>query len=99
MKKDKNFVINQFEPCIFNEANESYNNFYVGITDDVQRRLKEHNVTNEKYCSEKCEDHETARAVEKHYIEKGTKGGDGGGDETTIYAYVYKISPSTNENA
>ena len=40
---------------------------------------------------------EVVRSIEKHFLDKGAKGGRGGGDSSTCYIYAYKISPSTRE--
>ena len=41
--------------------------------------------------------HNDVRAIEKHFIDKGTKGGPGGGDHNTQYIYAYLITPNTRE--
>jgi len=38
-----------------------------------------------------------ARNLEQHFIAKGCRGGDGGGDYRTRFIYIYKISHLTRE--
>jgi len=37
------------------------------------------------------------RNVEKYFLNKGSRGGSGGGDNNTCYVYTYKIMPSTRQ--
>lgn len=79
-----------------------YSDFYVGITEDVKKRLFSEHQVNEKidwwiYCYADTE--EIAREVEKFYIEKGMDGGKGGGkgNGETKYIYCYEINEHTKE--
>ena len=74
--------------------------WYVGITNDVERRLGEHNVKdNDPHTSEEAYTENSAREVEKYYIEeKETQGGSGGGSNPT-FVYAYKTAPHTDEKA
>ena len=65
---------------------------HIGITNDLNRRLKiEHKITAEDYwwTSSEADDAETARAVERHFIEMGMQGGTGGGDNETEFVYCF----------
>ena len=82
--------------------NKNYaSKLYVGITNDVDRRLfGSHRVPRENhwwiYCP--ADDVQTARKVEKHYLEKGMQGGDGGGNNESNIVYCYEVSEDTKEN-
>lgn len=92
--------MNEIEAHIKNSSAKSYSEFYIGITNDVERRLfNEHNVdkNHEWWIYREAIDEINSRAVEKHFLGKGMKGGNGGGDETSVYVYCYKISDSTKE--
>ena len=100
MAKSAQEIIAEFEAHLQKSSAEYYSAFYVGITNDINRRLfDEHNVPLKDhwyiYRSAINEDH--SRAVEKHYLAKGMKGGDGGGDGTSTYVYCYRISSTTKE--
>ncbi len=79
-----------------------YSDFYVGITEDVKKRLFRDHQVNEKtdwwiYCHADTED--IARDVESYYLEKGMSGGNGGGKGKgeTKYIYCYEINEHTKE--
>ena len=82
-----------------------YSKWYCGITDDPDRRLKEHNIIKSRWgneppwLSEDLESEVDARDTEGHLVDElGFKGGGGGGGSNTTYVYVYKITPGvTNE--
>ena len=74
---------------------------YVGITNDVDRRLFGfHKVPRENYWWIYCpaDDVNTARQVEKYYLDKGMQGGDGGGNNESNIVYCYEVSEETKEN-
>ncbi len=76
-------------------------NLYVGITNDVNRRLFAfHRVPRENHWWIYClsDDVQTARKVEKYYLEKGMQGGDGGGNDESNIFYCYEVSEETKEN-
>lgn len=92
----------QIADDIYNHLNgrTDYTNFYIGITNDIERRLfGEHNVSREQnwWIYREAINDEHSRAVEQHFLELGMRGGGGGGDETSIFVYCYKITNSTNE--
>ncbi len=77
-----------------------YSEFYVGISNDAERRLfDEHKVNREKgiwiYCPTESDD--VARKVEKNFLDKGCAGGTGGGEDDTTYVYCYKMTSTTVE--
>lgn len=77
-----------------------YSEFYVGIAKDPNDRLiNGHGVTSSVpniYWTAPLQT-EIVRAIEKYFVNKGTRGGPGGGDTNTCYIYAYKISPGTRE--
>lgn len=75
----------------------NYKNWYVGITDDINRRSSEHNITNEKAGYVDAISKENAQTIETHLLSLGCRGGTGGGNSLSKYVYVYHISQSTNE--
>ncbi len=70
-----------------------YNIWTIGITDDPVRRKSEHDVPHQgkitMYWKDwKADTEAIARSVEKHFLDKGMKGGTGGGEHPT-YVYVF----------
>ncbi|OHB54783.1 MAG: hypothetical protein A2Y12_03975 [Planctomycetes bacterium GWF2_42_9] len=77
-----------------------YSEFYCGIASNPRDRLFNGHGVNEKTDWWKYKDFGTdtvARQVEKHFLAKGCKGDDGGGDSTTRFVYVYKVGNHTRE--
>lgn len=65
----------------------TYSLWTIGVTDDPVRRKAEHG--NPQYWAQWKADSETAaRNVEKHFLDKGMKGGGGGGG-TADYVYIF----------
>ncbi len=77
-----------------------YGDWYVGVASDSRVRLfTDHAVTEQGgvWIYRTCATSDDARAVEDHFLAKGTKGGPGGGDNTTKSVYAYMITRSTIE--
>lgn len=77
-----------------------YSDFYIGITNDIERRLfGEHRVSKKVgwwiYCQ--ADSKASAQAVEEFYLDKGMFGDTGGGNEDTVYVYCYEITNYTEE--
>ena len=67
-----------------------YSSWYCGITADPNERFQAHDVTAAsaaKYWDAGSE--EEARAIERHFLQKGCLGGAGGGINPR-YVYVYR---------
>jgi hypothetical protein len=68
-----------------------YSYWTIGITDDCARRRREHEAegANCKYWCDWLADTEAiARSVETYFLDRGMKGGRGGGEHPT-YVYIY----------
>lgn len=79
-------------------SRSQYGDYYIGITNDVERRLFTEHCVDKKngrwiYCT--ADSDSIAREVEQHYLDKGMDGGPGGGDNTTKYVYCYKKTSAT----
>lgn len=100
MVKDFKTIVNDIEAHLLKSDRSYYSDFYVGITNDVQRRLFiEHNVLKEKswWIYRTAIDCDTARKVEKYFLEKGMRGDTGGGNDESVIVYCYAVSPTTIE--
>lgn len=93
----KDAIISDIEKHLANSIKQYYSDFYVGITNDVNRRLFDgHKVDKDNdwwiYCKADSED--IARDVERYYKELGMKGDSGGGnpDNPPLFVYSYEIS-------
>ena len=74
--------------------------WYAGIAADPQSRLfSEHGVDKHKdaWIYRLCDSSSDARAIETYLIQRGMKGGPGGGDNTTRSIYAYRMTASTRE--
>ena len=100
MRKTSREIISDVESHLAFSKKQYYSDFYIGITNDVERRLfGEHNVAkNHSWRIYRTAiDKATAQTVEEHFLSKGMKGDTGGGTEDTIYVYCYEITNSTKE--
>ena len=93
----KDAIISDIEKHLANSLKPNYSDFYIGITDDIKRRLfEEHNVNRNNdwwiYC--KADDEGIARDTERYYLELGMKGDTGGGNQghPPLFVYSYEIS-------
>ena len=78
----------------------NYGKFYIGITNDIDRRLFcEHNVPRNGHwrIHREAINKEHAQAVEEHFLAKGMKGDTGGGTDDSVWVYCYKITNKTRE--
>lgn len=100
MKYTKNQIIAAIDALLQKGTKQYYSDFYIGITDDVNRRLfTEHNVdkANAWWIYRDAIDKSTAQAVEEYYLNKGMEGDTGGGTVDSTYVYCHQISGSTKE--
>lgn len=76
----------------------SRNDFYCGITDDIERRQKEHCIL--KFLTyTTCDSFETAKTLERKLHELGYDTGKqlGNGNENSIFVYIYKKIPGVTK--
>lgn len=100
MKKTKNQIVADIDAHLQKSRKGYYSDFYIGITNDIERRLfGEHNVDRNYGWWIYCEaiNKATAQEVEEYYLDKGMKGDTGGGNENTTYVYCYEITNTTVE--
>lgn len=74
--------------------------WYVGIATDARDRLfNDHNVNedNDYWIYRIASSDTISRRVEKHFLDLGYDGGDGGGDENTKSVYAYRKTSNTKE--
>jgi hypothetical protein len=76
---------------------ETRNSYYCGITDDLDRRSKEHNATFIK--TMEADTFEGAKELEKALDRVGFDAGDhvGNGTEKSVFIYMYKKIPGVTK--
>lgn len=82
--------------------NNDYSKWYCGITNNIQERLFGfHKVSedDDKFLDLECENSDDAREIEKAMLDLGCKGGEKGGNDETVYVYIYLITSETKEYA
>ena len=70
---------------------KTYNLWTIGITADPEQRKSQHKSDGENVTSWRqwrADTEQQARNVEKHFLDKGMKGGGGGGQHPT-YVYIF----------
>lgn len=100
MAKDYQTIVDEINDHLSKSGKRYYSDFYIGITNDIERCLfKEHNVAKEKtwWIYRTAKDSDIAREVEKHFLDMGMRGNDGGGNEASNIVYCYAVSPTTVE--
>lgn len=88
-------------------ADSNFSEWYVGIAANPRERLAEHGIVEEDESVweealplwKKANNDQMARKAERFFLDRGAKGGPGGGDEDSVFVYAYRIGPNTNENA
>lgn len=99
-KKDYNTIIQDIDNHIKNSGRRYYSDFYVGISNDAERRLfNEHHVKRDGswWIYRTAEDAKIARDVEQYYMKRGMRGDSGGGNIDSNMVYCYAIEPTTTE--
>lgn len=100
MKYSKEEIIANFNAHLKKSKKEYWQDFYVGITNDIERRLfSEHNVTRKGtwWIYREAIDKDTAQAVEEYYLAKGMRGDTGGGTDDSSFVYCYEITSNTKQ--
>lgn len=99
-KKNYDAIINEVNEHMKSSGKYYFSDFYVGVSHDAAQRLfSEHHVRRDGawWIYRTAIDADTARRVEKHYLDLGMRGGTGGGDDTSSMVYVYAVEPTTTE--
>ena len=99
MAKSKKEIIEEIESHI-TDCGGGIRGWYVGIAAKPKERLfDDHSVDEEKDAWIHCpaSSDSVARDIEKHFLDKGAKGGTGGGDEDSKSVYAYLINSRTRE--
>ncbi len=95
MKEEE--IVNNIKEFI---RSESPFNYYVGITNYPKVQLIAHNALDVKAVSIQADDKDSARGVEKYFINTfGTDGKITLNNENSTFVYCYKKGNETNENA
>lgn len=85
-------ILARFENTYMNyfKIGETRKDYYCGITNDLNRRSKEHNAT--FILTKEMKSFEDAKKVEKLLHEKGYCTGKqlGNGNEDSVYVYMYR---------
>ncbi len=100
MRKTAKEIIADIEGHLAKSDKQDYSDFYVGITNDIERRLfTQHNVekSNSWWIYRTATNKTTAQRVEEYFLDKGMKGYTGGGTDDSIFVYCYEITCSTKE--
>lgn len=97
----KQEIINAINEYLQESVKEHYQDYYIGITSDVEERLfGAHKVPKDNYWWIYCpaDTEEIAREVEKYFLDLGMSGGTGGGtgDGDVRIVYCYELGPETN---
>ena len=99
MTKEK--IITEIKKYFGLNVHSDYSRYYVGITNDVNRRLfTEHNVSEKKdyWIWRQANDKETAQNVEEYFLSLGMDGDTGGGTAETVFVYCYMITDASIES-
>lgn len=75
-----------------------YSRWYCGITGNIDDNINRHNQKIKRYKNGslmyyyvECNSVNISRQVEKFFLDKGCQGDTGGGNEASVYVYVYRI--------
>ena len=99
MANSKKELIEEIESHI-TDCGGGIDGWYVGVAAKPRERLfDDHSVDKEKgaWIYRTASSDGVARDIEKHFLDKGAKGGTGGGDEDSKSVYAYRISSRTRE--
>ncbi len=97
MTKSKEQIIDSIDAFI-EIRDGDYEEWYIGITDNPDRRLfDEHKV------DKKCKNHfyretssnDIARYIEQYFLALGCNGGAGGGEKDSVWVYGYIMTSRT----
>lgn len=97
----KEEIITAIETHLINNGVKLYSECYVGIAEDARSRLFNDHKVLEKgdiWIYKPADSDDIARDAEKYLLDKGMKGGPGGGSDKSTYVYSYKINEHTSES-
>ena len=100
MSENSNVIVQKIVEYINSCTGKYFSDYYAGITKSPEDRLfREHNVDKESGCwtYRPAINIDHARDAEKKLLEKEMKGGDGGGNDSSVYVYCYQITNQTKE--
>lgn len=92
----KNSIISDFEKYV---GNDDYFDWYIGITNDIDRRLfGEHKVEKkqDRWIHSPADSKDVAQEVEEYFLNKGMDGDTGGGNDDTAHVYAFKKNSHTD---
>lgn len=97
MKYNSDAIVASILAAIDKIPGTCHSDFYIGITNDIDRRLSEHNV-DKNDCIKIIEatNKDEAEMAEKTLINSELKGDTGGGTDDTNFVYCYRITDGTN---
>lgn len=101
MAKSKKNIISDIDNHLQKSGKRYYSDFYIGITNDVERRLfNEHNVNKKTmwWIYRTANSKAIAQEIEKYYIAKGMRGDKGGGTDDSCIVYCYAVGPTTYDH-
>lgn len=101
MAKSKKEIINDIDNHMQMSGKRYYSDFYIGITNDIERRLfTEHNVNKETmwWIYRTANSKAVAQEIEGYYLKKGMKGDTGGGTDDSRIVYCYAVGPTTYDH-
>lgn len=98
MKYDSVSIVAEIMEAIAKIPSTYHSDFYVGITNDIDRRLYEHNI-DKKDCLRIMEaiNKDEAEMAEATLIHSGLQGHQGGGTYDTNIVYCYQITKDTKQ--
>lgn len=99
-KKNYTTIVSEINKHLETSGRRNYSDFYVGVSNNAAHRLfSEHHVRKEGswWIYRTAINANTARDVERHFLELGMRGGTGGGDDASNMVYVYAVEPTTTE--
>jgi len=74
---------------------QDYENWYVGITQDIQRRKRSHERRLGKelvvHASWRARSAREAADIERLFLDQGMQGSGGGWNERSVHVYVFKV--------
>lgn len=97
MKYNSDAIVASILAAIDKISGTYHSDFYIGITNNIERRLSEHNVdANDCIKIMEATNKDEAEMAETTLIHCGLKGGTGGGTDDTNFVYCYRIIDNTN---